>query len=37
MSKLFPCTKNLIGEGEPSYLVKLETLKIEMLTVPLMS
>lgn len=37
MSKLFPCAKNLIGEGEPSDLVKFETLKIEMLTVPLMS
>lgn len=37
MSKLFPCAKNLIGEGEPSYLVRLETLKIEMLIVPLMS
>lgn len=37
MSKFISCAKNLTGEGEPSDLVKFETLKIEMLTVPLMS
>ena len=36
MSKWFSCAKNLTGEGE-SYITEFETLKIEILSLPLMT